>query len=97
MIWRARSLITTICFPLSFPLLSKLSRVKKEKVEKWCAENKGLEHFEVSAKEAISVEKAFVRIAQLGLQNENDEDLYIPEAIDMGGTNEAATQDDCAC
>ena len=66
-------------------------------MEKWCDENKGLEHFEVSAKEAISVEKAFVRIAQLGLQNESEEDLYIPEAIDMGGTNEAATQDDCAC
>ena len=40
-------------------------------------------HFETSAKEAIAVEDAFMAIARNALQNESEEEPYIPETIDV--------------
>ncbi|XP_078432165.1 ras-related protein Rab7 [Wolffia australiana] len=73
------------------------SRVVSEKKAKdWCSSKGGIPYFETSAKEDINVDAAFLRIAQLALANQRDQDIYfqtipepVPETEQRGGG--------CAC
>ena len=58
-------------------------QVTEKKAKQWCTAKGGILHFETSAKEAIAVEEAFIAIARNALQNETEEEPYIPETIDV--------------
>ena len=40
-------------------------------------------YFETSAKEAINVEQAFLIIARNALKQDSEEDIYLPDTIDV--------------
>ena len=50
----------------------------------WCGSKGGIPHFDTSAKEDINVEEAFQTIARNALQNEAEEELFIPDTVDVG-------------
>lgn len=61
------------------------SRVVSEKKAKmWCAAKGNIPYFETSAKEDMNVEEAFQCIAKNALKNEPDEEIYLPQTIDVG-------------
>ncbi|CAI5715499.1 unnamed protein product [Hyaloperonospora brassicae] len=64
-------------------------RIHKEKAQEWCRSKNAhppIEHFETSAKEATSVAEAFRTIAGSALQKGQEDDIYVPETIDLSGT-----------
>ncbi|KAF4323759.1 hypothetical protein BBO99_00000855 [Phytophthora kernoviae] len=73
-------------------------RVQKEKAQEWCrAKNvqQPIQHFETSAKEATSVEEAFQTIASSALQKGQEDDIYVPETIDLSGTSSKRESSSC--
>ena len=52
-------------------------------------------HYETSAKEAIYVEQAFQTIAIAALQQDQPEDMYIPESIDLNNPDSKAKSQGC--
>ncbi|TDH64788.1 hypothetical protein CCR75_000249 [Bremia lactucae] len=63
-------------------------RVPKQKAQEWCRTKnlqQPIQHFETSAKEATSVEEAFWTIASSALQKGKEDDIYVPETIDLSG------------
>ena len=62
----------------------KLRQVSEKKARQWCAAKGSLPHFETSAKEDLNVDDAFQTIARNALRNEAEEELYIPETVDVG-------------
>ncbi|KAL0584695.1 hypothetical protein ABG067_005432 [Albugo candida] len=80
--------------PDTFPFLvlgNKVDReterkVSLERAQEWCQSKslgQPLNHFETSAKESTSVEVAFRTIASIALQKGQEEDIYVPETIDL--------------
>ena len=65
-------------------------QVGEKKARAWCAAKGDIPHFETSAKEDINVEAAFQTIARNALRNETEEELYVPDTVDVGAT--AATR-----
>ncbi|URE28290.1 ras-related protein [Musa troglodytarum] len=60
------------------------SRVVSEKKAKhWCTSKGNIPYFETSAKEGINVEAAFECIARIALKNEPEDDIYLPDTIDV--------------
>ncbi|KAJ7295991.1 hypothetical protein O6H91_Y151000 [Diphasiastrum complanatum] len=60
------------------------SRVVSEKKAKaWCAATGNIPYFETSAKEDLNVDAAFQCIAKNALKNETDEEIYLPDTIDV--------------
>ena len=60
------------------------SRVVSEKKAKaWCSSKGGIPYYETSAKEDFNVDAAFQCIAKNALKNENEEEMYFPETIDV--------------
>jgi Ras-related protein Rab-7A len=57
--------------------------VSKKKAEAWTQSKGGLPYFETSAKEDINVETAFMQIARNALRNEKEEEIYMPDAVNM--------------
>lgn len=49
----------------------------------WCQAKGNIPYFETSAKEAINVEQAFQVIARNALKQESEEDIYLPDTIDV--------------
>ncbi|KAL7134761.1 hypothetical protein ABFS83_11G047400 [Erythranthe nasuta] len=73
------------------------SRVVSEKKAKaWCASKGNIPYFETSAKEGFNVEAAFECIAKNALKNEPEEELYLPDAIDMAGGQQQRSSG-CEC
>jgi len=63
------------------------SRTVTEKAAKaWCEGKGAIPHFETSAKEDLNVEAAFQCIAQTALQNEVEEEIYLPDTIDVNSS-----------
>lgn len=55
-------------------------RVQKQKAQQWCQvknPQQPIQHFETSAKEATSVEEAFITVAKTALQKGQEEDMYV--------------------
>ena len=71
-------------------------KVDRSKVERWCEDHNGINSMECSAKDASGVDQAFMLIAKLGLKNENEEEIFIPDAVDFNSKSEVV-RDDCAC
>ena len=69
-------------------------RVQKSKATAWCKSSgsKEMPYLEVSAKDAIRVEAAFIEAAKMALAKEGgaSDDVYIPETISLGQKKEAA-------
>ncbi|KAF5192204.1 Ras-related protein rab7 [Thalictrum thalictroides] len=75
------------------------SRVVSEKKAKaWCASKGNIPYFETSAKEGFNVEAAFQCIAKNALKNEPEEEMYLPDTIDVadgGGRQQRSTGCEC--
>merc|ERR1711975_215552 len=91
--------------PENFPFVVLGNKVDKEnerrvttnKAKQWC-KSKGVNpipHYETSAKEAIYVEQAFQTIAIAALQQDQPEDMYIPESIDLNNEAKPAGSQGC--
>ncbi|KAK4774162.1 hypothetical protein SAY87_029181 [Trapa incisa] len=59
--------------------------VSEKKAKAWCASKGNIPYFETSAKEGFNVEAAFQCIAKNSLKNEPEEEIYLPDTIDMAG------------
>lgn len=70
--------------------------VSEKKAKSWCASKGNIPYFETSAKEDLNVDAAFQCIAKNALKNETDEEIYLPDTIDLssGGTQRSGT---CSC
>jgi Ras-related protein Rab-7A len=62
----------------------KSRAVGDKKARAWCASKGDIPHFETSAKEDINVDAAFQTIARNALKNEAEEELYVPDTVDVG-------------
>ncbi|XP_024378423.1 ras-related protein Rab7 [Physcomitrium patens] len=63
------------------------SRVVSEKKAKaWCAAKGDIPYFETSAKEDFNVDVAFQVIAKNALKNETEEEIYVPDTIDVNSS-----------
>jgi Ras-related protein Rab-7A len=57
--------------------------VTQKRALAWCQNKGNIPYFETSAKEAINVEQAFQTIARNALKQETEDDLYIPDTVDV--------------
>merc|ERR1712199_64700 len=72
------------------------SRVVSEKKAKaWCSSKGGIPYFETSAKEDVNIDSAFQCIAKNALKNEVEEEIYIPDTIDVNTKAAAKTSSGC--
>jgi Ras-related protein Rab-7A len=72
------------------------SRVVSEKKAKaWCASKGNIPYFETSAKEGTNVEDAFQVIVKDALKNEPEEELYVPDTVDVVGGNRTQRSSGC--
>lgn len=70
--------------------------VSQKRALAWCQAKGNIPYFETSAKEAINVDQAFQVIARNALKQECDEDIYLPDTIDVSESRGAHTSN-CAC
>ncbi|KAF5841281.1 hypothetical protein DUNSADRAFT_13735 [Dunaliella salina] len=71
--------------------------VSKKKAEAWAQSKGGMPYFETSAKDDINVEAAFTQMARNALRHEKEEDLFVPEAVDMNTSAGAARKRSGCC
>ncbi|KAJ8450457.1 hypothetical protein Cgig2_002142 [Carnegiea gigantea] len=70
--------------------------VSAKKAKAWCASKGNIPYFETSAKDGTNVEEAFQCIAKIAIKNEPEEDIYLPDTIDMaGGQQQRSSGCDC--
>lgn len=70
--------------------------VSAKKAKAWCASKGNIPYFETSAKDGTNVEAAFQCIAKNAIKNEPEEDIYLPDTIDMSG-NQQQRSSGCDC
>merc|ERR1711998_69620 len=70
--------------------------VAQKRALAWCQAKGNIPYFETSAKEAINVEQAFQVIARNALKQENDEDIYLPDTIDVTEQRSTAGSSTCS-
>ncbi|CAL4952508.1 unnamed protein product [Urochloa decumbens] len=71
--------------------------VSEKKAKAWCTSKGNIPYFETSAKEGFNVEAAFECIARNAIKNEPEEDMYLPDTIDVGGTGRQQRSSGCEC
>jgi len=71
--------------------------VSEKKAKAWCASKGNIPYFETSAKEGFNVEAAFECIARNAVKNEPEEDMYLPDTIDVGGAGRQQRSSGCEC
>jgi len=92
--WRDEFLIqASPSDPANFPFIvlgnqvdRKERAVMQARAQAWCKEKGGtvaIPYFETSAKDGQNVETAFSTIARNALKQEKDEDIYLPDLIDV--------------
>ena len=69
--------------------------VAQKRALAWCQAKGNLPYFETSAKEAINVDQAFQVIARNALKQESEEDIYLPDTIDVTEQKPAAGRSCC--
>ncbi|GAB2275677.1 Ras- protein RABG3d [Dionaea muscipula] len=70
--------------------------VSAKKAKAWCTSKGSIPYFETSAKDGTNVEAAFQCIAKNAIKNEPEEDIYLPDTIDMtGGQQQRASGCEC--
>jgi len=70
--------------------------VSQKRALAWCQAKGNIPYFETSAKEGLNVEQAFQVIARNALKQESEEDIYLPDTIDVNSDKPASTAG-CAC
>jgi len=70
--------------------------VSSKRALAWCTAKGEIPYFETSAKEAINVEQAFQVIARNALKQETEEDIYLPDTIDVAAPKPASSSG-CNC
>eukprot|EP00898_Chlorokybus_atmophyticus_P007624 jgi/Chlat1/7863/Chrsp66S07292 len=70
--------------------------ISEKKAKAWCSSKGSIPYFETSAKEDVNVDAAFQCIAKNALKNEAEEEIYLPDTIDVNaqGPKKAST---CEC
>ncbi|KAG1335092.1 Ras-related protein Rab7 [Cocos nucifera] len=71
--------------------------VSEKKARAWCASKGNIPYFETSAKEGFNVDAAFECMAKNALKNEPEEELYLPETIDVAGGGCQQRSSGCEC
>merc|ERR1712199_89093 len=69
--------------------------VSEKKAKAWCSSKGGIPFFETSAKEDVNIDSAFQCIAKNALKNEVEEEIYIPDTIDVNTKAAAKTSSGC--
>lgn len=99
--WRDEfCLSANISDPESFPFVvlgnkidvdgGEVRQVSEKKAKSWCAAHGNLAHFETSAKDGTNVDAAFEAVARAAMAVEAEEELYVPETVDV--TSNAAAR-----
>ncbi|RWR72358.1 Ras-related protein Rab7 [Cinnamomum micranthum f. kanehirae] len=70
--------------------------VSEKKARAWCASKGNIPYFETSAKEGLNVEEAFQCIAKNALKSGEEEDIYLPDTIDVAGGSQQRSSG-CEC
>ncbi|KAL1811897.1 ras-related protein Rab7 [Apium graveolens] len=70
--------------------------VSEKKARAWCALKGNIPYFETSAKEGINVEEAFQCIAKNALKSGEEEEIYLPDTIDVGSSSQQRSTG-CEC
>merc|ERR1712151_989231 len=65
--------------------------VSQKRALAWCQAKGAIPYFETSAKEAVNVEQAFQVIARNALKQESEEDIYLPDTIDVNNDKPASS------
>ncbi|CAB4290192.1 unnamed protein product [Prunus armeniaca] len=71
-------------------------QVSEKKARAWCASKGNIPYYETSAKEGINVEEAFQCIAKDALKSGEEEEIYLPDTIDVGSSNQPRSTG-CEC
>ncbi|GMH11863.1 hypothetical protein Nepgr_013704 [Nepenthes gracilis] len=71
--------------------------VSAKKAKAWCASKGNIPYFETSAKDGTNVEAAFECIAKNAIKNEPEEDIYLPDTIDMTSGGHQQRSAGCEC
>ena len=71
--------------------------VSQKKALAWCQAKGNIPYFETSAKEATNVEQAFQTIARNALKQETEDDLYIPDTVDVNASAPADAKKFSSC
>ena len=71
--------------------------VAQKRALAWCQAKGNIPYFETSAKEAINVEQAFQVIARNALKQEAEEDIYLPDTIDVTQQPAGSSASGCNC
>lgn len=70
-------------------------QVTEKRARAWAASKGGIPYFETSAKEDINVDAAFECIARNALRNETEEEIFLPETVDMQAQAVPRRQQSC--
>lgn len=75
-------------------------RIEKTKAEQWCKskqsqQQQAIPYFETSAREAIGIDEAFHTIAKTALQKGQEDDIYVPETIDLSSAATSTPKPGC--
>ncbi|KAG8473645.1 hypothetical protein CXB51_036033 [Gossypium anomalum] len=71
--------------------------VSEKKVRAWCASKGNIPYFETSAKEGVNVEEAFQCIAKNALKSGEEEEIYLPDTIDVVSSSNQPRSTGCEC
>ncbi|KAK6136773.1 hypothetical protein DH2020_029486 [Rehmannia glutinosa] len=70
--------------------------VSEKKARAWCASKGNIPYFETSAKEGTNVEDAFQVIAKNALKSGEEEEIYLPDTIDVASSSQQRSTG-CEC
>eukprot|EP00890_Picochlorum_soloecismus_P006480 jgi/Picsp_1/6833/NSC_04170-R1_rab family gtpase len=92
--------------PASFPFIvlgnkidldnGSLRQVTAKQAKEWCKMKGDIPHFETSAKEDTNVDVAFQAVARNALSNEDEEEVFLPDTVDVAArAGPRASQSSC--
>ncbi|KVI11602.1 Ran GTPase [Cynara cardunculus var. scolymus] len=91
-------LLVLSVFPVCIKVCDLIPKfqVSEKKARAWCASKGNIPYFETSAKEGFNVDAAFECIAKNALKNEPEEEIYLPDTIDVANGQQQRSSG-CEC